>query len=31
MSASTRVTGPRKLLAGVLGVAFIFLLWQAAA
>ncbi|ARP95416.1 ABC transporter permease [Bordetella genomosp. 13] len=31
MSASTRVTGARKYLAGVLGVAFIFLLWQSAA
>ena len=31
MSTSTRVTGLRKTLAGVLGIAFIFLLWQVAA
>lgn len=31
MSASTRVTGARKHLAGVLGVLFILALWQAAA
>jgi len=31
LSTSTRVTGLRKHLAGVLGVAFIFVLWQAAA
>ena len=31
MSASTRVTGARKHLAGVLGVVFILALWQLAA
>ena len=31
MSASTRVTGARKHLAGALGVVFILALWQAAA
>ncbi len=31
MSSSTRVTGARKHLAGVLGVLFILALWQAAA
>jgi len=31
LSTSTRVTGLRKYLAGVLGIAFILLLWQAAA
>jgi NitT/TauT family transport system permease protein len=31
VNASIRLTGPRKHLAGVLGVAFILLLWQAAA
>ncbi|AUA58070.1 Bicarbonate transport system permease protein CmpB [Achromobacter spanius] len=31
MSSSTRVTGARKHLAGVLGVLFILLLWQSAA
>ena len=31
MSSSTRVTGARKHLAGVLGVLFILALWQLAA